>query len=89
VTPERWAQFDRDALLDETCRTDPELRHEVEALLSSDGNAGDSVEATVRSELASIAFPLTGETISHYRILDGADDGGMGLVYRAEDTNGS
>jgi serine/threonine protein kinase len=98
LTPERWAEIEvlfhraaecepehRTVLLDEVCPDDPELRREVEALLSCQESAGDHLKAAVNVGLDAVGFPLTGETISHYRILDGLSKGGMGLVYRAED----
>ena len=98
MTPERWAQIEelfhraaecapehRTDVLEGACIGDPELRREVETLLSCEWNAGDAVQAAVRRGMEDVGFPLTGETISHYRILDGLGGGGMGLVYRAED----
>jgi hypothetical protein len=64
-------------LLDQACRTDPELRREVEALLASEENARDHLHAAVREQPQTVGFPLAGETISHYRILDGLAGGGM------------
>lgn len=98
MNPERWAQIEelfhratecdaeqRAALLDEACRGDVELRRQVETLLASEETASDDIQAAVRCELEAVTFPLVGEIISHYRILDGLGRGGMGSVYRAED----
>ncbi|MFG0328989.1 MAG: tetratricopeptide repeat protein [Phycisphaerales bacterium] len=74
---------ERPALLDRLCGGDPELRHEVEALLRAEGssildrpivdglferNGGDSDEL---------------RTVGQYLLLDRVGEGGMGIVYRA------
>ena len=78
--PEQRARF-----LEKSCGGDTELRGTVEMLLASDERAAKDLQSAVHSGLDAVAFPLVGETISHYRILGGIDTGGMGSVYRAED----
>ncbi len=76
---------------------DPGLRRAVEALLAADLEVDvrlgrlDAVLASpdsTRRERAGAADPLglVGRTVSHFRVIGSLAQGGMGIVYRAEDT---
>src|SRR5262245_53190834 len=71
---------DRQALLDQECAADNELRREVEALLAGHEKAQSFLEGP------SMGRPTAGMRLSNYEIVEHIGSGGMGDVFRARDT---
>jgi serine/threonine protein kinase len=84
---EMESAVERAAYLDEACAAAPDLRPKVEALLKAYDEAGSFLESPAAVLGATVDEPLgerPGAVIGPYKLMEQIGEGGMGLVFVAE-----
>jgi tetratricopeptide (TPR) repeat protein len=84
---EKSTPTERAAYLHAACAGDPDLRGRVEKMVAAQAQAGSFLEQPARSPVVTVDEPITerpGTVIGPYKLMEQIGEGGMGLVFVAE-----